>query len=168
MKPFLLRLTVAVAVAASICPISGPAAEKTPEEAIRSFYRWYMGELIAGGSPFQTKRSEMKKFVTERFLKEIDQSYKENNGLGADPFIQAQDFDNAWKSNIAISNLKTTGSTATAKVELKGKDLSQKLSVSLTREQGSWKLDSVAAREKEPAKSASCRNTARSGSVSSS
>ena len=37
--------------------------------------------------------------------------------------------------------------TATAKVELKGKDLSQKLSVSLTREQGSWKLDSVTARE---------------------
>ncbi len=145
MKPFLSRLTLAVAIAASICPLPGRAAEKTPEETIRSFYHWYMSALVAHDSPFQTKRSEMNKFVTERFLKEIDQTSKEANGLGADPFIQAQDFDDAWKSNIVVSNLKTTGSTATAKVELKGKDLSRKLNVSLAREQGSWKLDQVTA-----------------------
>jgi hypothetical protein len=143
MKPFLLRLTLAVAVAASICPVPGRSAEKTPEETIRSFYHWYMGEVIAGRSPMETKRSEMKQFVTERFLKEIERWDKESGGLGADPFIQAQDFDNAWKSNIVVKNLKTSGSTATAKVELKGKDLSRKLTVSLTREQGTWKLDQV-------------------------
>src|ERR1700726_2479891 len=102
-----------------------------------------MGQVIAGGSPMQTKRSKLKQFVTERFLKEIDQQTKESEGLGADPFLQSQDFDNAWKSNIAVSNLKTTGSHATAAVKLKGKGLSRKLTVSLVREQGTWKLDQV-------------------------
>ena len=143
MTSLFLRLTLMIAFAASISQAPGSNAAKTPEQAIRNFYHWYMGELITGGSPMQTKRSEMKQFVTERFLKEIDQWSKEANGLGADPFIQAQDFDNAWKSNIAVSNLKTTGSHATAAVKLKGKGLSRKLTVSLVREQGTWKLDQV-------------------------
>ena len=102
-----------------------------------------MEAVIAGESPMQTKRKDMKQFVTDRFLNEIDQTTKETDGLGADPFLQSQDTDNGWKSNIAVTKLKTTGSTATAKVELKGKDLSRKLSVSLVHEQGTWKLDQV-------------------------
>ena len=132
-----------MAFAASISQAPGANAAKTPEETIRAFYHWYMSALIAGKSPFQSKDSKLKQFVTERFLNEIDKTYKENNGLGADPFIQAQDFDNGWKSNIIVTKLKTTGSTATAKVELKGKGLSRKLSVSLVREQDTWKLDQV-------------------------
>jgi hypothetical protein len=143
MKTFFLRLTLAVALAASICPVPGRAVAKTPEETIRAFYHWYMGIVIAGESPMQTKRSEIKQFVTTRFLNEIDRRTKESNGLGADPFLQSQDTDNAWKSNIAVSNLKTTGSHATAAVKLKGKGLSRKLTVSLVREQGTWKLDQV-------------------------
>lgn len=138
-----LRLTLVIAFAASIAQAPGSPAAKTPDVAIRNFYHWYMGELIAGGSPMQKKRSEMNQFVTERFLSEIEKNYKETNGLGADPFIQSQDFDNEWKSNIVVKNLKTTGSKATARVELKGKDLSRKLNVSLTQEQGTWKLDQV-------------------------
>ncbi len=134
---------LAISFATFISQAPGNNAAKTPEETIRSFYHWYIGSLIDGGSPMQTKRSEMKQFVTERFLSEIERTAKEVDGLGADPFIQAQDFDNAWKSNIAVSNLKTTGSHATAGVELKGKDLSRKLTVSLVREQGTWKLDQV-------------------------
>jgi Protein of unknown function (DUF3828) len=143
MTSFFLRLTLVMAFAAFISQLPGANAAKTPEETIRSFYHWYMGCLIDGGSPMQTKRSEMKQFVTERLLNEIDRWDKETDGLGADPFIQAQDFDNAWKSNIAVSNVKTTGSHATAAVKLKGKDLSRKLTVSLVREQGTWKLDQV-------------------------
>ena len=143
MTSLFLRLTLVMAFAASISQVTGANAAKTPEETIRAFYHWYMGIVIAGGSPMQTKRSELKQFVTERFLKEIDQQKKESEGLGADPFLQSQDMDNDWKSNIAVSNLKTTGSHATAAVKLKGKDLSRKLTVSLVREQGTWKLDSV-------------------------
>jgi hypothetical protein len=143
MTSLFLRLTLMIAFAASISQAPGSNAAKTPEQAIRNFYHWYMSELIAGGAPMQKKRSEMKQFVTERFLSEIEKNDKETNGLGADPFIQAQDFDNAWKSNIVVKNLKTTGSNATARVELKGKGLSQKLSVSLVQEQDTWKLDQV-------------------------
>ena len=143
MKSFFLRLTLAITVAASIYPMPGGAAEKTPKESIRGFYHWYMSAVIAGKSPVQTKASELKQFVTNRFLNEIDETYKKMNGLGADPFLQSQDIDNDWKSNIIVSKLKTTGSTATAEVELKGKDLSRKLSVSLVQEQGTWKLDQV-------------------------
>jgi hypothetical protein len=136
-------LALAIALAVCICPLRGGAAEKTPTESIRAFYHWYMTAVIAGESPMQTKRSEIKQFVTNRFLNEVDRTTKETNGLGADPFLQSQDTDNGWKSNIAVSNLKTTGSHATAAVKLKGKDLSRKLTVSLVREQGTWKLDQV-------------------------
>ena len=138
MTSLFLRLTLMIAFAASISQAPGSNAAKTPEQAIRNFYHWYMGELIAGGSPMQKKRSEMNQFVTERFLNEIERWNKESEGLGADPFIQSQDFDNEWKSNIVVKNLKTSGSKATARVELKGKGLSQKLSVSLVQEQGAW------------------------------
>ena len=143
MTSFFLRLTLVMAFAASISQAPGKNAAKTPEETIRAFYHWYMTAVIAGESPMQTKRREIKQFVTNRFLNEIDQTTKEDKGVGADPFLQSQDTDDAWKSNIVVSSLKTTGSTATAKVELKGKDLSRKLSVSLVREQGTWKLDQV-------------------------
>ena len=136
-------LALAIALAVCICPLRGGAAEKTPAESIRAFYHWYMTAVIAGESPMQTKRREIKQFVTNRFLNEVDRTTKETNGLGADPFLQSQDTDNDWKSNIAVTKLKTTGSTATAEVELKGKDLSRKLSVSLVHEQGTWKLDQV-------------------------
>src|ERR1700730_10251827 len=138
MTSLFLRLTLMIAFAASISQAPGSNAAKTPEQAIRNFYHWYMGELIAGGSPMQKKRSEMNQFVTERFLNEIERWNKESEGLGADPFIQSQDVDNEWKSNIVVKNLKTSGSKATARVELKGKGLSQKLSVSLVQEQGAW------------------------------
>src|SRR3954470_6151239 len=108
-----LRLTLAISLALFISSAAGNNATRTPEEAIRNFYRWYMAEVIDGGSPMQKKRSEMKRFVTERFLGEIEKNFKETEGLGADPFIQSQDFDNGWKSNIAVSNLKTKGSHAT-------------------------------------------------------
>ena len=143
MKPNCLRLTLAIAIAACIYPAQAGSADKAPKESIRAFYHWYMEAVIAGESPMQTKRKDMKQFVTDRFLNEIDQTTKETNGLGADPFLQSQDTDNGWKSNIAVTKLKITGSTATAKVELKGKDLSRKLSVSLVHEQGIWKLDQV-------------------------
>ena len=143
MKTFISRMTLAVALALLIWPAAGEAADKSPKESIRAFYHWYMGIVIAGKSPMETSRSEMKKFVTERFLNEIDQTSKETNGLGADPFLQSQDTDNDWQTNIIVSKLQTTGSTATAQVELKGKDLSRKLSVSLVQEQGTWKLDQV-------------------------
>jgi uncharacterized protein DUF3828 len=143
MTSLFLRLTLMIAFAAFISQVPAANAEKTPKERIRDFYHWYMSALVAGKSPFQSKASELKQFVTERFLNEIDKSYKENNGLGADPFIQAQDFDNGWKSNIIVTKLKTTGSTTTAEVELKGKDLNRKLSVSMVRKQGAWKPDQV-------------------------
>ena len=143
MTSLFLRLTLMIAFAAFISQVPAANAEKTPKESIRAFYHWYMTIVIAGKSPFQSKASELKQFVTKRFLNEIDKTNKENNGLGADPFLQSQDTDNGWKSNITVTKLKTTGSTTTAEVELKGKNLSRKLSVSMVREQGAWKLDQV-------------------------
>jgi hypothetical protein len=119
------------------------APESNPSESIRGFYRWYVNELIANRNPIDN-RKELKRFATERLLKEIDRMKKGPDGLDGDYFVDAQDFDDLWAKNITVSDVKISGTKATAEVLLAGKsDMRRRLHVSLVKEGSVWKVDKV-------------------------
>jgi len=139
MKRIVALLIVAAAFA------TGRAAESsaTPEDCIRGFYRWYVTNLVANRDPMK-QRKEMRRYATERLLKEIDKMVKGPDGLDGDYFTDAQDFDPLWAKNISISGVKTAGAKSNAHVLLDGaKGMRKKLVVDLVKEEGTWKVDKV-------------------------
>lgn len=123
------------------------APESNPSESIRSFYRWYVTELVANHNPLDN-RKELKRFATERLLKEIDRMKKGPDGLDGDYFVDAQDFDDLWAKNITVTDVKISGTKATAEVLLAGKaDMRRRLHVSLVKEGSVWKVDKVKGQE---------------------
>jgi hypothetical protein len=118
-----------------------------PADAIRSFYRWYVTELIANRQPLENRR-ELKRFATERLLNQIEKMKKSPDGLDSDYFLDAQDFDNLWAKNISVSDLKVSGKSATAEARLTGKgEMRRRLKVSLVSDGAAWKIDKVQGRE---------------------
>ena len=116
----------------------------TPERAVRDFYLWYVGELVAERDPFTDGRAQLQRFASDRLLREIDKARKSEDGLGSDPFLDAQDFDKEWAKNITVTDPKVSGQKATANVELSGPEMGkQKLKVALVRENDRWKIDKV-------------------------
>ncbi len=90
----------------------------------------------------------MKRFVTDRLRNEIDKMVKGPDGLDGDYFVDAQDFDNKWAKNIAVSNVKISGTKATADVVLTGSEsMIKRLSLRLVNQGGAWKIDKVQGRE---------------------
>ena len=126
---------------------SAKALNATPEESIRSFYGWYVRALVANRDPMR-QRAEMKRFATDRLLKEIDKMKKGPEGLNGDYFLDAQDFDEQWAKKISVSNVKIEGAKATTHVLLDGPEgMRKKLVVQLIHEAGSWKIDKVQGRD---------------------
>ena len=141
----LVTLVVALGIS-SVAQATEPVAAN-PSEAIRNFYHWYVGELIANRDPL-ANRSQLKRFVTERLVKEIDRMKKGPDGLDGDYFVDAQDFDDLWAKNITVSDVKISGAKATAEVLLAGKpDMRRRLQLSLVNDAGAWKVDKVKGRE---------------------
>src|ERR1700692_4967582 len=97
-----LLLTAAVCLLA----FTTGAAASDPPETVRSFYRWYLTQLNANREPIQD-RAAMARYVSDRFLNEVEQKRKESMGLGSDPFISAQDVDELWAKNIFVSHVQT-------------------------------------------------------------
>ncbi len=116
----------------------------SPEAVIRDFYKWYMHCLNQNTDPLEKQRATLRKYVTGRLLQEIDKVKNGPDGLDADPFLDAQDWDNDWEKNIAVSSVVSSKTIATAQVTLSGKVMaSRKLKVTLKQERGAWKIDKV-------------------------
>ncbi|HEV2804022.1 MAG TPA: DUF3828 domain-containing protein [Chthoniobacterales bacterium] len=142
MKRIVAVVSLVVCLAAGYTQAAETAA--TPEDCIRNFYRWYVTSVEANREPLK-QRSEMKRYATDRLLKEIDKKAKSGDGLGADYFINAQDVDPLWAKNISISDVQTQGNKSTAHVVLKGgtKEMRRKLVVHLVKDGATWKVDKV-------------------------
>ena len=104
-----------------------PARAAEPAEAVKeqvvSFYKFYMHALNAEGDPLTKSHGTMKRYISERLLKEVDRLSKIEGGIEADSFICAQDFDKGWEKNISVKDTAVSGKTATANVELSGKEM---------------------------------------------
>lgn len=139
-------VTLLVLAAAAVTGrATAPAA--TPEDCIRGFYKWYVTNLVANRDPMK-QRTELRRFATERLLKELSKMKTGPDGLDGDYFTDAQDFDPLWAKNISISDVKTQGDKSNAHVLLNGsKGMQKKLIVHLVKEGGTWKVDKVQGRE---------------------
>jgi hypothetical protein len=145
MKRIFALITFVALVA--VLPIEAAETSATPEACIRNFYHWYVTNLVANREPMK-QRTEIRRYATERLLKEIDKMAKGPDGLDGDYFVDAQDFDPLWASKIQVSAVQVQGDKASAQVVLDGaKGMRKKLLVHLAKESGTWKVDKVQGRD---------------------
>jgi len=107
-----------------------------PEEITRQFYDWYLHAGLP--TPARKNMATFRKYVTQKLIKQ-----QMAPDVDADLFVDAQDFDEAWKNNISVSKATIRGQQAIVQVSLKGKQFSRQLRVTLRRENGVWKIDNV-------------------------
>ena len=116
----------------------------SPESRVRSFYGWYLHELNTEHEPIANNKV-LRQHLTARYATAIARALKRENGIDADPFIDAQDFDPLWEKNTTVSKPTITGVKATTTVTLKGGPNfgTKRLKIALRKEGGVWKIDSV-------------------------
>lgn len=147
MKLLVSIFTLVVVLGFSSATKAAEPSTGNPSDSIRNFYRWYVTELIANHNPMENGK-ELKRFATERLLKEIGRMKKGPDGLDGDYFVDAQDFDELWAKNITVSDVKISGTKASAEVLLAGKgEMRRRLQVLLVKDGGIWKVDKVKGRE---------------------
>ena len=134
-------ITATILVFASV---SGAQTSATPESRVRSFYAWYLHELNTEHEPIANKKG-LARYLTARYAGSIARALKREDGIDADPFIEAQDFDPLWEKNLAVSKAAISGGKATTTVTLKGGPNfgTKRLKIGLRKEGGVWKIDSV-------------------------
>lgn len=146
MKRIVAFLVVALTLGAMV-PAGAAEAGETPEDCVRNFYRWYVTNLVANRDPMK-QRAEIRRYATDRLLREIEKMRKGPDGLDGDYFTDAQDFDPLWARNISISGVQIQGNKSNAHVLLRGaKGMERKLIVYLVKESGVWKVDKVQGRQ---------------------
>jgi hypothetical protein len=120
-------------------------APATPEATVQRFYEWYLHALNQNQDPLDKHQAEINKFVTLRLMKSLNRALKRPDGIDADLFIDAQDWDEAWEKNISTSKAAIQGKRAIVNVTLKGSAAfgNKRLKVGLRIEGGAWKIDSV-------------------------
>ena len=78
-------------------------------------------------------------------VRSLNRALRPPDGIDADFFIDAQDWDQTWEQNISTSKATVQGNLATVNVTLKGGAAfgNKKLKVGLRKEGGVWKIDSI-------------------------
>ena len=143
---FAVAVLFLAAINLTTAEASVPAqSSMTPEATVHSFYEWYVHTLNQNEEPIEKHRSEMGKFVTQRLLNSIDRVLKSPEGLDADFFLDAQDWDKDWEKNITTTKALIQGRRANLRVTLKGGPGfgNHRLRVGLFKEGGVWKIDSI-------------------------
>jgi len=148
-----MRLKAPVRVLASLIllanSLNSPAQEAaTPEATVRGFYGWYLHSLNQSQDPLKKPQAELSKFVTQRLIRSLNRALKRPDGIDADYFIDAQDWDEAWERNITTSKATLQGERAIVNVTLKGGEAfgNKTLKAGLRKEAGAWKIESINAR----------------------
>src|SRR5207237_9509830 len=96
---------VAVLVALTfITPSRAVWPEKNPAEAVRNFYAWYVHQVVNGSRPLEKEREQMRKFVTEGLLSQINKVPKGPGGVDGAVFLNAQEADADGGKHVAVSN----------------------------------------------------------------
>jgi hypothetical protein len=87
--------------------------------------------------PWQRASIDLKPMATERFLSSIENLRPDLDGSG---MMEGRNFD----ARLAIDDVNVNGGTATARVTVSGRMIGrQMLSVSLLKEDRTWKIDDV-------------------------
>ena len=139
---------VSVFGAAAQGPLAEPATnlQNDPRATLTDFYGWYLAAMAKDRVPMRDDRGTMESFVTAPLLQDIERRSKGVGGLDEDYFTHAQDYFDDWIANIAVSELRMAGTTASAIVTLGASQESRhRLAVQLVKEGSRWKIWRVAA-----------------------
>ena len=115
------------------------------DSTARAFYKWYVHALSHDvAEPLKSDKAMARKYVTASFLSRIQKAMTREEGLDADPFLSAQDWDKDWETNIVIGKISITGATSTVNAVLPSKQMGdQKLKIIMKKEGGVWRIDQV-------------------------
>ena len=133
----------AIGVVLAAVPLGAYAADDDVGQMIKTFYKWYVPHLDQ--KPGAKSDHKMSDFVTESLLTRIDKLREpdEESGVAAldwDPFLNAQDYDADWATNVKVEDAQVNGDNATATVQLGGKEKST-VRLILVRNGGRWRID---------------------------
>lgn len=136
--------------AAQAQAVAIPVAEREAAQVqarIEQFYAWYLAALQRNGDPLSDDRSALAQRVSARLLREIQRRLDSPDGMEADYFLQAQDYDDQWIGHVRVGAIKTGARQARAMVDLGSHpETRHRLQLSLVREDGLWKISQVARR----------------------
>ncbi|HEY2866463.1 MAG TPA: DUF3828 domain-containing protein [Pyrinomonadaceae bacterium] len=139
--------TKLILIACSLLILAGSAsAQASPEDALKSFYKWYLHSVVANDPPTRTSAK-----VSAASSTRLRTWFRSSTGRewDADYFIDAQDYDDDWATNIAVSKARLNGSRADLIVTLGPKKSPEhaigqrELKVKMVKEAGGWKIDRV-------------------------
>ena len=92
---------VVILLAIAICVSAKPGPQK-PAVVAKQFYIWYVGALLADRDPIDQDHGTLEKYVAPTMLAAITRRMASSDGLDSDPFIQAQDYVDDWKTVTAV------------------------------------------------------------------
>lgn len=121
-------------------------AQASPEGTLRSFYKWYLHAVVTNLPPNRTSAK-----VSAASSARLRTWFRSRTGRewDADYFIDAQDYDDDWATNIAVSKAAITGNRADLTVTLGSKKNAanaigqRELKIKMVKEAGGWKIDRV-------------------------
>ena len=113
----------------------------SPEEVVRSFYAWYLGELNRDNWEPLKDRREALKYLTPEFHRRAPRIIEKEM---ADIFICAQDWDASWGQNYTVGRASLRGQKATVVVRLPiGDGLAIKIKTTLIKRGGEWRINAT-------------------------
>ncbi len=117
--------------------LSGCRPASNPDATINRAYDWYVQTLKSGQDPLQRARTGLRSLATDRFLASVGSIHPD---FESSALIDPQAFD----ARLAVENVDTKGSAATARVILDGRAIGrQTLNIYLLKEENAWKIDDV-------------------------
>ncbi|HEX5708883.1 MAG TPA: DUF3828 domain-containing protein [Pyrinomonadaceae bacterium] len=120
-------------------------AAGSPEDVVRGFYAFYLGELNKDNWSPLKKRSEALKYLTPDYHRRAPALIEK---WMADIFICAQDWDVKWAETFTVGRATVRNSKATVVVRLPpfggGDDNTAiKIKVSLVQRRGQWRINAT-------------------------
>ena len=140
MKPALLGI---LSLLITAFPLTAATADDEVGQMLTSFYKWYVPHLDQ--KPGAKSDHKMSDFATDRLIARINKLREpaEDGGVAKldwDPYLNAQDYDADWGTNVKVSEVKVKGDNASATVRVGGKEGSI-VRLVLVRSGGRWKID---------------------------
>ena len=119
--------------------------EASIQRVLGEFYKSYIALISEDREP---AHAFFAKSVSAELLRKIKKLSSVEGGLGADYFLDAQDYLDEWKENIVIAPITVAGNRAKAVVSLGLSAAGRhQLSVDLVRINHQWKITKVRGRE---------------------
>ena len=144
-----IRLSYLAVITGGLLMLSPAAAsaQTSPEQTLKTFYKWYLHEMNADRFPRRTS-PKVDAAASARLRRWF--RTKEGREWDADYFVDAQDFDPKWENAISTSKAVVSGNTATVTVTLGSRATKaaggwdpHTLKIKMVKESGGWKIDHV-------------------------